>query len=297
MRIGTAEPNSTFLHQGLALKAVLEKRAVEGPIEILTAMAASTENAQRLEDGDLDFGFMASNWIGRARLGEAPFAASIDLRMVAPANAGPLFFIVRADSPIESVRDLRGKRVCTGARTSGMTQHAHTILGALGMSFEDIQPVYQHFAEGGRSLEAGSVDAQLQCPIPNPEMTSLDQRCDLRVLPYAPEDLDRVLAAVPWYRPVTMERGALRALKDDSRQVAVVNVVVTHARQDAKTVEALALAMAEDHAELAHLNPLYKGMNGLLAPLKSQGAAALEFGGVKLHEGAVVAYRKLGLLT
>jgi TRAP transporter TAXI family solute receptor len=295
MRIGTAEPNSTFLHQGQALKAVLERRGA-GPVEILTALAASTENAQRLEDGDLDFGFMASNWIGRARLGQAPFSNPIDLRMVAPANAGPLFFIVRADSPVRTVADLRGKRVCTGAKTSGMTQHAHTIFNALGMTFDDITPVYLHFAEGGRALEAGEVDAQLQCPIPNPEMTSLDQRCDLRVLPYAAGDLEKVLAAVPWYRPVTMEKGQLRALHEDVAQAAVVNVLVTHARQDARAVETVARAMAEDAAELVRLNPLYRGMEKLFEPLKSEGAAALEFGGVKLHEGAVAAYRALGLL-
>ena len=297
MRIGTAEPNSTFLHQGEALKTVLECRGMAGPIEVLTAMAASTENAQRLEDGDLDFGFMASNWIGRARLGQPPFANPIDLRMVAPANAGPLFFIVRADSPVKTVRDLKGKRVCTGARTSGMTQHAHTILNALGMTFDDITPVYQHFAEGGRSLEAGEVDAQLQCPIPNPEMTSLDERCDLRVLPYAPGDLEAVLAAVPWYRPVTMEKSSLRALKSDVAQAAVVNVFVTHARQDAKLVASLARTFAEECAELARLNPLYKGMEKLFEPLKTQGAAVLEFGGVKLHEGAIAAYRELGLMA
>jgi TRAP transporter TAXI family solute receptor len=295
MRIGTAEPNSTFLHQGLALKTLLEKRG-SGPVEILTALAASTENAQRLEDGDLDFGFMASNWIGRARLGQAPFSNPIDLRMVAPANAGPLFFIVRADSLIRTVADLRGKRVCTGAKTSGMTQHAHSIFNALGMTFDEITPVYLHFAEGGRALEAGEVDAQLQCPIPNPEMTSLDDLCDLRVLPYAPGDLEKVLASVPWYRPVTMEKGQLRALQADVAQAAVVNVLVTHARQDARAVETVARAMTEDCAELVSLNLLYRGMEKLFEPLKSEGAAALEFGGVKLHEGAVAAYRALGLL-
>lgn len=296
MRIGTAEPNSTFLHQGMALKAVLERRGA-GPVEILTAEAASTENAKRLQDGDLDFGFMASNWIGRARLGEAPFESPIDLRMVAPANAGPLFFIVRSDSRIRTVADLKGRRVCTGAAKSGMTQHARSILGALDITFEDIIPIHQHFAQGARSLEACNVDAQLQCPIPNPEMTALDNRCDLRVLPYAQGDLEKVLKTVPWYRPVTMAKGDLRALKEDSQQVAVVNVLVTHARQEAKSVEAVARAMAEEHAELARLNPLYRGMEKLFEPLKTQGAPALEFGDVKLHEGAFAAYKSLGLLA
>jgi hypothetical protein len=38
-------------------------------------------------------------------------------------------------------------------------------------------------------------------------------------------------------------------------------------------------------------------MGELLLPLRSQGAAALEFGGVPLHAGALHAYRQAGLLA
>ena len=49
-------------------------------------------------------------------------------------NAGPLFFIVRARSPIQTVGELRGRRVAVGLETSGMVQHVHTIFGVLGLS-------------------------------------------------------------------------------------------------------------------------------------------------------------------
>ena len=94
VRIGTAEPDSTFLGQGLALKTVLDRVPALAPVEVSTSAHASVENANRLEADDIDFGFMASNWIGRARNGEAPFTQHIALRMVAPMNAGPLFFFI-----------------------------------------------------------------------------------------------------------------------------------------------------------------------------------------------------------
>ena len=81
VRIGTAEPDSTFLSQGFALKTVLERVPALAPVEVSTSAHASVENANRLEVNDIDFGFMASNWIGRARNGEAPFTQKIDLRM------------------------------------------------------------------------------------------------------------------------------------------------------------------------------------------------------------------------
>ena len=125
---------------------------------------------------DIDFGFMASNWIGRAKNGEAPFAQKIDLRMAAPMNAGPLFFIARADSDLRTVSDLRGRRLVVGPEKSGMTQHARVILGALGLTFADVTPIFLDFAAGAEALERGEADAQLQCPIPNKVMTALAER-------------------------------------------------------------------------------------------------------------------------
>src|ERR1700691_1675540 len=100
MRIGTAERDSTFLSQGYALKTVLDRHPALAPVNVSASVHASVENANRLEANDIDFGFMASNWIGRAKNGEPPFRQKIDLRMVAPMNAGPLSFIARGHSPL-----------------------------------------------------------------------------------------------------------------------------------------------------------------------------------------------------
>jgi TRAP transporter TAXI family solute receptor len=296
LRIGTAEPNSTFLSQGNALKAVLERDPALCPVEISVSKTASVENANRLAANDIDFGFMASNWIGRARNGEPPFAAKIDLRMVAPMNAGPLFFIVRADSALHSLADLRGRQVAVGAKGSGMAQHARVMLGALGMSFDDFIPADLDFAAGADALARGEIDAQLQCPIPNPVMTALANRVALRVLPYPPGDLDKVLRAVPFYRRVTMHKGAIRGLDGDVAQVAVVNVLVTRARADAERVRDVTAAIFAARDELPRLNALFTGLAELFEPLRREGPGALEFGGVPLHDGAIAGYRDAGLL-
>jgi uncharacterized protein len=297
VRIGTAEPDSTFLSQGFALKTVLDRVPALAPVEVSTSAHASVENANRLEAGDIDFGFMASNWIGRARNGEAPFTQNIDLRMVAPMNAGPLFFIARADSDLHTVTDLRGRRLVVGPQQSGMAQHARVILGVLGLSFADVTPIFLDFAAGAEALAHGDADAQLQCPIPNKVMTALAARVLLRVLPYAPVDLDAVLRAVPFYRRTVMRQGAIRGLDADVAQAAVVNVLVTHARVDEDKVNGVTAAIFAARDELPRLNALFDGVATLFEPLRSDGAGALEFGGVALHPGAVAAYRSAGLLA
>jgi uncharacterized protein len=296
LRIGTAERNSTFLSQGEALKIVLARNPALAPIEVSISPTASVENANRLHANDIDLGFMAANWIGRARNGEAPFTQKIDLRMVAPMNAGPLFFITRADSSLRSVTDVRGRRLVVGPEKSGMAQHARVMLGALGMTFSDFIPVYLDFAAGADALASGQADAQLQCPIPNRVMTALAERVDVRVLPYAPGDLEKVLGAVPFYRRTIMRKDAIRGLDADMAQAAVVNVLVTHARVPADTVRDVASAIFAAREELPRLNALFEGLGALFEPLRTEGARALEFGGVALHSGAVSAYRSVGLL-
>jgi TRAP transporter TAXI family solute receptor len=297
IRIGTSERDGTFYSQGRALKMLFERHPALVPVEVLESHSASTENANRLHIGEIEFGFMASNWIGRAKNGEAPFEGAIDLVMAAPMNAGPLFFIVRAESPIRSFSDLRRRRIAVGLRTSGMVQHAHGLFGALGMSFSDFTTVYLDFAAGAEALAAGDVDAQFQCPIPNPVMTELAQRVSLRVLPYEAGQLEAVLGAVPYYRRTVLRAGAIRGLDADLPQIAVLNVLVTHRRVADAIVHQAVEAIATSCDELGRLNPLFANMQELFEPLRSHGPKALEFGGVALHPGALRAYREIGLVT
>jgi TRAP transporter TAXI family solute receptor len=296
MRIGTAEPVSTFLSQGQALARMLQARGIPAPIEVLVSPGASIDNANRLHNGEIELGFMAANWIGRAKRGEAPFKQPIDLRMVAPMNAGPLFFIARKDSGLTTFDDLAGKRVSVGPLDSGMTQHAHTMLDALGRTIDWLQPVYLSFKDGAEALANGEVDAQLQCPIPNTVMTALDERVPLTVLRYGPGQLETILAKVPFYRLVRMSKGALRALDADVDQPGVLNVLVCHARSPAGDIAAVASAIVSGAGDLERANDLFKGLPGLFEPLKREGARALEPGGVALHQGAVDAYRSVGLI-
>ena len=106
----------------------------------------------------------------------------------------------------------------------------------------------------------------------------------------------KVIDAVSYYRPTVMRQGAIRGLAEDVAQVAVVNVLVTHARCDDALVRAAIGAIMADAAELGRINPLFADLPELFEPLRRQGATAFEFGGVALHPGALAAYRDAGLL-
>lgn len=296
IRLGTSETNGTFWSQGTTI-ATLYERDHGAAVAVLDAGQASIENARRLDDGLIDLGFMASNWIGRAYRGDAPFEREIAMRNVAPANSGAMFFVVRADSPLRQVRDMVGKRVAIGPEGSGMVQHIHTIFGVLGISFDDFTPVYLSFEDGGHALEAGEVDAQWQCPYPNPVMADIAARLDVRMLDYAPADLAAVLDQVDFYRPATVPSGFFRGVINATDQLAVVNIISAHESTDTETVRKFVATMLSNLDEMAVMNPLFAGLADLFEPLRTDGAAALEFGEAPLHPGAAAAYRDAGYLS
>jgi uncharacterized protein len=296
IRIGTSEFGGTFYTQGLAYAELYNRSRVGGDECVVETTDASIHNAEQLDRGELEFGFMASNWIGRAKNAVAPFTKPIAVRMVVPANAGPMCFVKLASSPIQSVADFTGKRIAVGTKGSGMEQHIHTMFDVLGISFESFTPVNIGFAEGADALISGAIDAQFHPPIPNKVLTDLSGRADIRVVPFAPGQLDKVIAQVPFYRAVTVEKNAFRGVVDDVAQVGVVNVLVTHEQVAENVVHDMAKAIAANLDELPRLNPLFKGLKNLFEPLRTHGAAAFEFGGVPLHPGALHAYRESGWL-
>jgi TRAP transporter TAXI family solute receptor len=296
LKMATSEWGGTFYTQGCVFAELFNRGRAESDKCAVITSDASIHNAEQLDRGEIEFGFMASNWIGRAHEGITPFNRKIELRMVAPANAGPMFFVTLANSPIKSVADFKNARIAVGFRGSGMEQHVRTIFGVLGISFDRFTPVFMNFSDGADALIAGEIDAQFQPPIPNRVMTDLSQRADVRVVPYAPGQLEKILAQVPFYRPVTMARGAFRGVIADIPQIAVVNVLVTHKRIAEAIVHDMASAISGNLDKLPEMNALFKGIKDLFEPLKTKGASALEFGGVPLHPGARRAYLEAGWL-
>lgn len=293
VRIGTSEEGGTFNLQG---KAVAELLRPDFEVEVFPIEGSSVGNARRLHEGTLEFGFSASNWVGRAMRGEDPFDEKIDIRMVGPANVGPMFFITRADSDLRTIDDMKGRRVSVNIQQSGMYQHVRTIFGLLGISFDEFEPVHLSFEEGGEALEKGEIDAQWQCPIPNPVMTDIANRMDVRVLEYGPEQLDQVIVGAGFYRRAVIQKEAFRGVKANTEQVGVLNVITTHARVDDSLVQELVSRIINNTDRLAEANPLYEGLDDILGELRTEGAAVFEPGGVPLHPGAVAAYREAGLL-
>jgi len=297
IRIGVSERNGTFFSQGMALKEILDRIPALRPVEIVeSAVGASIENAHLLDSGDIEFGFVSKPWVAAAAKATQPFDRSIDLKTVLPMNVGPNFFVARADSNLHSVSDMRGRRVAVGLTTGGMVHHAEAVFSALGFEFRDVQRVYVNFSDGAVMLAAGEIDAQYQCPPPNKVMTELSDRVPVRVLSYTPEQLQAALRAIPYDRSVSMPKGIFRGVDRDLQQLGVVNLLVTHARTDAAIVGDVVAAILDCANELKSLLALFHNFPQLLAAMRAERCALLEFDDVKIHPGAAALYGRRGYL-
>lgn len=298
IRIGVSERGGTFYTQGLALGAVLARTTSLPPVEVVESpVGASIENANRLDSGDLDFGFVSAPWVAAAKKGAAPFSHAIDLRTAAPMNLGPNFFVVRADSKMHNISDLRGRKVAVGLTTGGMIHHAEAVFAAVGLGPNDLERVYVNFAEGAEMLFSGRIDAQYQCPVPNRVMTELSERIAVRVLRYDLAQIEAALRAIPYDRLTIMKRGAIRGIDEDIPQLGVLNLLVTRPRVDDDIVYGVVKGIVQGAAELSRLLPLFAGLPELLGIMRTERCAPLQFDGVTLHPGAARLYSDAGYLA
>lgn len=292
--IATAEQGNTFHTQGLALADLLRERGYGEDLRVTTS-TGSVANAELIGTGAAQFGFMAANWVPLAVAGREPFKAPIDLAMVSPVNTGPMFFVAQKSSPIRTFSDLRGRRVAIGYKDSGMARHIATIFEALGWKLGDIEPAFLNQADGGTALAEGTVDAQFQPPLPNTHFSDLLRRVAVKVVPFAREELETILARTPIYGRATIRAGAFQGHDHDVETFGVQNVLVSSTRVSDERVYAVARLFATDAQALADRNPLYESLPGIIASAKAKGISVLQPGGVALHAAARRAFNDAGV--
>lgn len=287
--IATSEEDSTFHHQALAMGEIWREAGLTDRTTPLFT-GGSVENAHLVAAGKADFGCMAANWLPLAATGQPPFRAPLTVRLLTPINSGPLFFVAAASSPLRSFADLAGKRVALGIETSGMVQHIHSMFRALNLPLDSIRPVYVNASEGGEMLIAGEVDAVFQMPIPNVHFTKLAQRLPLRVLPFSSDERKRIMDAVPYYAEAVIAKGAFPGHERDVTTPGVINILAVHSNAPEEWVYQLTRAIITRAKDLAERNPLFRGLDKLLADAPSRIIPVLEKAGASQHRGAKRAF-------
>ena len=128
-----------------------------------------------------------------------------NLRAIAVLWVNNLYVLVRRDSPFRSITDLKGRRV--GIILPGTSGEFSTriLLSAHGMSYADVQPIFESTYALVPKLGSGEIDAVFSAnPVMLAAARALSQTVPLRLLPIDRTVINQLRGSYPFLRPVTV---------------------------------------------------------------------------------------------
>jgi TRAP transporter TAXI family solute receptor len=206
--LGTATPGGGFPLYGNAFAEVLNDADPTLAIEPRNTKG-SNENIPLLEAGKLDIALVAGEpayeafaGIGRPRS---------NLKILTAIYSTPGMFVVRADSPYKTIRDLVGKPVAFGARGSGLPILSRYVLDGLGLKQdEDFQAVYlEHAGDGPGMVLDGRIAALWGGGIGWPGFTAVaTSPGGARFIAPDADEMARIRAKHAFLKPLTVPAGS-----------------------------------------------------------------------------------------
>lgn len=286
---GGSNPGGVMYYMVGAAGTIITEKLPQYNITQVTT-GGSTENAKRLIKGELDMGIVYGAHVYMAQKPEGPFKdgeKGTMLRGVAKAYKGPTYFVALPDSGIKSLADLKGKTVAMGPPGSGTVFNCANILTATGV-IGDVQQRYMTFADAGRALANGQIDALCQSSAPAAAVKELAETKGAVVLPYSDEEMGKVTDAYPFYVPDTMKAGTYKGVPDVQLPFLTVYWVAHERVPEQAIKDILELVyqddirkrLAQGHKAWAQMEPDTRNFLKLGAPM---------------HPGAVAYYKEKGL--
>ena len=193
--LGTATPGGGFPVYGAAFSEMVNAQEPKLRIEPRNTKG-STENVPLLEEGKLDLALVAGE-LATAALARP----GTPHRIVAAMYSSPGMFMVRGDSPVRSIEDLKGKPVVLGTQGSGITVLGRTVFHSLEIPVEEI--LLEKAADGPPMLLDGRAAALWGAGVGWPAFTALAKSGGRLIGPSA-EEVQRILARQPGLQAVTL---------------------------------------------------------------------------------------------
>ena len=271
--------------------SVIAQKVSEVTSTSVTAITSggSKANIDALDMGDAQLGFSQSDVLAYAYAGTRTFEEYGE-PITSFSIVAPLYMeqvqIVTLNPEIRTVADLAGKTVSIGAAGSGVYFNAIDILGAYGLTEDDISATYQSFADSVESLQDGQIDAAfVVAGAPTTAVTTLAATNDVYLVSIDDEHLEALLAESPYYAKAVIPADTY-GLPEDAVTVAIGAVVIA----------------ANDVADVDVYNFLvgvFENLDALAEVHAKANELSLEFAsslvGVPYHPGAVQYFADKGI--
>jgi len=212
LRIGTGGKDGTYFPIGRLIAQALSDGGascaqaagcgVPGLLAVAQLSNGSVSNVEAINDGALEAGLAQADVAAWAFDASGIFSGKPrhpGLRAVAALYAESLQVVVRKDSDIHSIGDLRGRRVSLDEPGSGTLVDTRIVLSAYGLKEADLRSIYVKPQFAIRKLMRGELDAFfIIAGYPTRSITGVAEQYAARLLPINGAPRDSLVARYPF---------------------------------------------------------------------------------------------------
>ena len=287
LSIATGGTGGVYYPMGGGLAEIINKN-VEGYSASAEVTGASVENMGLVATGDADLAIGLADTVAQAQTGTGRFdGQQLEMiRGVASLYANMVQIVTLEGSGINSLADLKGKRVSIGAPGSGTEVNAAQILEANGITYDDIEEQRLNFNETADALANGDIDAGFwSVGAPTSSILNLATSQKIKMIPLSEDEIAAARKANPIFASTKLPGGIYNGVDSEVAVVGVPNVLVTSSAMDEELVYKITKAMFEHIADLRAVHP---------AANQTTVEFTLNATPIPLHPGAIRYYEETG---
>ena len=206
LKLGTGGTGGNYYSYGSNLSEYMADQT-DYTVEVV-ATAGSAANLRLISDGYLDMAIVQSDTLMDALNGQGAFAggALSGFHSVTGLYTEKCQVIVAADSDIQSIDDLKGRKVSIGAEDSGVLKNAQDILESYSLTTKDLQAVNLDFTGSAEALKNGEIEAFFcTASTPTTAVAELAEEMDIRVIPLSEAAVKRLTSSSDAYLACDIE--------------------------------------------------------------------------------------------
>jgi TRAP transporter TAXI family solute receptor len=285
LKLMTGPQGGAWVPLGGQLKDMWEKAVPGTTVQALPG--AGIANVRGIEEAKTDIGFGNSISTVDAVAGKPPFNKPHN-NVCNIATLYPQYFqvVVRADSGVNSVKDLKGKSIAAQPRGNTAEEITKHILQVNGLTYNDAKMSFVSYTDAVAQVQDGHAQAfTLGTTIPSGAVMDLASARDIKLLDLS-GDLDAMKKINPGYTLNTVPKGTYPKQDKDVKVIGYATHLVASCKLPEETVYGMTKAVASN---TQMLSSIVKDIRALTP----QGMA--EDIGVPFHAGAAKFYKEAGL--
>ena len=258
LSIATGGTGGVYYPYGGAMANVISEN-VDGVEVTAEVTSASVDNMLFIDSGEADLAFVLGDTAYDAVQGNAPFEEAINAQNLATLYNNYTHVITTDDAGINTIADLRGKKVSTGAPGSGTEVIANRVMEAAGLNPDtDIQRQQLGASESADAIKDGQIDAYFWSGgLPTGSVTDLGAtpNVGLKLIPHGELTESLVSTYGSFYSTETIPGGTYPGQDEDVEVIVVPNLLVVNADFDEELAYQITKTIFEHQAELVAAHP------------------------------------------